>query len=134
MDIYKFAAQYGLRFPSRRGELTAEQLFDLPLQSQTGFDLDTIAQNIDSQLTGASKKSFVEDTSSNPKATELTVALDIVKDVIRTKQEANKAIALRRQRAEERKKLLDIIAAKKDQALTSASLEELEKKLNELDA
>jgi hypothetical protein len=132
-DIYKFAAQTTLRFPSKRGELTVEQLFQLPLKSQTGFDLDTVARTVNDQLKSVSEESFVEDTTADPRKQALVVALDIVKDVIATKQCENRAAAARSQRAVERKKLLDAIAAKKDANLSQASLEELEKQLTALD-
>ena len=132
-DIYKFAAQTKLRFPSKRGELTAEQLFELPLKSATGFDLDTVAKAINAQLKDASEESFVEADSVSPEKRRLAVALDVVKDVIKTKQEENKAVRDRAERAAKRKQLLDAIAAKKDQALTAASLEDLEKQLTALD-
>lgn len=132
-DIYKYAAQNSLRFPSKRGDLIVEQLFLLPLKSQTGFDLDTIAKSINAQLKGASEESFVEDTSADPRKTALSVSLDIVKDIIATKQAENRAALAKSQKAVERKKLLDILAAKKDEKLTQASIEELEKKLAELD-
>lgn len=132
-DIYKFAAQNALRFPSKRGELTAEQLFDLPLKSQTGFDLDTVARTINGQLKGVSEESFVEDTAADPIKKSLAVSLDIVKDVIATKQAENRATLDKARKATERKKILDAMAAKRDQALTAASMEELEKQLAELD-
>lgn len=132
-DIYKFAAQNKLVFSSIRGNLSVDQLFDLPLTSRAGFDLDTVAKNINAELKSESEESFVN-TSSNPRKKTLEVALEIVKDVIATKQEANAALLARQQRAEERKKILDAIGAKKDQQLSQASLEELEKKLSELDA
>lgn len=133
MDIYKFAAQSGLRFPSKRGELTVEQLFHLPLTSSTGVDLDTVARGIHTQLKGVSEESFVNETSSDPRKVALQVALDVVKDVIKTRLDENKAARLKLERAAERKKILDVIAAKKDEKLSAASLEELEKKLAELD-
>lgn len=133
MDTYKFAAQTRLRFPSVRGDLTVEQLFQLPLKSQTGFDLDSVAKSINTQLKGVSEESFVEDTSSNPQKNSLTVALDVVKDVIKTKQDENRAVVLKSQKAAERKKLLDAIGAKKDEVLTKASLKELEEKLAALE-
>jgi len=132
-DIYKFAAQNTLRFSSKRGDLTVEQLFQLPLKSTSGFDLDTIAKGINARLKGASEESFVEDTTIDPLKQSLTVALDIVKDVIATKQAENRAALNRQQKAAERKKILDVIAAKKDEKLTTASLEELEKQLAALD-
>lgn len=133
MDLYKYAAQTRLRFPSAKGQLTAEQLFDLPLRSIAGADLDSVAKGINAQLKQAGEESFVEDTSADPKKTALKAALDLVKDVIATKQAENRAQLAKAQKAVERKKLLDVIAAKKDEQLSKASLEELERKLAELD-
>lgn len=133
-DIYKYASQNVLRFDSGRGQLTAEQLFQLPLTSKTGFDLNTIAKSINAELKGASEESFVEDVSDNPGKARLTVALEIVKDVISTKQAENKAAATRVARAADRRKILDAMAAKKDANLSAASMEDLEKQLAALDA
>lgn len=130
-NIYKYAAQNSLRFPSIRGDLTAEDLFDLPLTSKNGFCLDEVAKAIHRQLKDNSEESFVEPkTASN---TVLEVSLEIVKDVIATKQAANATALAKVKKAEERKRLLDAVAAKKDQALTSASLEELEAQLAALE-
>lgn len=59
--------------------------------------------------------------------------LDIVKDVIATKQAAIAAHEAKRKKAEERRKILDLINTKKDEQLSAASIEELEKKLAALD-
>ena len=131
-DIYKYAAQNGLRFPSIRGELVAEQLFQLPLSSRTGFDLDNVAKSVNAELKAAGEESFVA-TVTNPAQKMLEVALDVVKDVIATKQAENAAALARQHRTEERRKLLDAIGAKKDQALSASSIEELEQKLAALD-
>lgn len=50
-----------------------------------------------------------------------------------TRQAENRAALAKSQRAIERKKLLDILAAKKDEKLSQASIEDLEKKLAALD-
>jgi hypothetical protein len=131
--VFKFAAQYKLRFPSSRGDLTAENLFDLPLKSKSGFDLDTVARTIHAELKSMGEESFVEDPSDDPRKKTLEVSLSIVKDVIKTKQDENAARLNKLKRAEERKKLLDAIAAKKDDQLSQATLDELEKKLSELE-
>lgn len=133
-EIYKSAAQQALRFPSKRGDLTVEQLFQLPLKSQTGFDLDSVAKAINGQLKNAGEESFVEDTTFDPRKHALALSLDIVKDVIATKQAENRAVAAKLQKASERKKILDAIAAKKDAQLSQASLEELEKQLAALES
>jgi hypothetical protein len=131
--VFKFAAQCKLRFPSSRGDLTAENLFDLPLKSKSGFDLDTVARTIHAELKSMGEESFVEDPSDDPRKKTLEVSLSIVKDVIKTKQDENAARLNKLKRAEERKKLLDAIAAKKDDQLSQATLDELEKKLSELE-
>lgn len=133
VDIYKFVAQNRLRFPSVRGDLTAEQLFELPLKAASGFDLDSVARGINTKLKVVGEESFVEDTTTDPQKQALAVALEVVKDVIKTRQEANAARVNKLKKAEDRKKILDAMAAKKDQQLSAASLEELEKKLAELD-
>jgi hypothetical protein len=79
------------------------------------------------------EESFVEDTTTDTKKTCLKIMLDVVKDVIATKQAENRAAVARQQKAVDRKKILDAIAAKKDQALTAASMEDLEKQLAALD-
>lgn len=133
-DMYKFAAQNRLRFPSSRGALTVEDLYEMPLQSKSGFDLDSVAKAINASLKSVSEESFVDDSASSPQKKLFEVSLEIVKDVIATKKAENQAVVARQNRAIERKKLLDAIAGKKDEALSKASLDELEKKLAELDA
>ena len=71
-DIYKFAAQNVLRFPSAKGNLTVEQLFQLPLKSQTGADLDTVARGINAQLKTTTEESFVEDATADPQRQRLS--------------------------------------------------------------
>ena len=132
MDLYKYAAQHGLRFPSARGGLTTEQLFDLPLSSKSGFDLDSVAKSVNAELKACSEESFVS-TKANPLQQELQVALDLVKDVIATKQAINAEALKKQHRTEERRRILDAMANKKDQELSQASIEELEKKLAALD-
>lgn len=132
-EMYKFAAQNKLRFPSNRGDLTVEQLFDLPLLQANGFDLNSVAIMISRQLKVTGEESFVKDTIDNPQRKALEVSLDIVKDIIKTKQEENAARLNRVSKMAERRKILDAMSAKQDQALSVASLEELQKKLDALD-
>jgi len=111
-----------------------EQLFDLPLKAASGFDLDTVARTINNEIKDRGEESFVEDTSDNVEKQELEVALELIKDVIKTKQEAAAAVKAAAHKREERRKILDALSAKKDQQLTAASIEELEQKLAALEA
>lgn len=130
--MYKEAIQKRYRFPSIRGPLTLENLFELPLKSPNGFDLDNVARSVHAQLQ-AQGESFVEVDSTNPAKEMLEGMMNIIKDVIKTKQEERTAGLAKLHRAVERKKILDAMAAKKDQQLTEATMEDLEKKLAALD-
>ena len=131
MELYKYALQKKLRFPSSRGELTVEQLFDLPLIAANNFSLDAVAKRIHADLKAAGEESFVE--VSNPQKRVLEIQLDIVKDVIATKQAENAAALARTKKREERRKILEAMENKKDEALSKASLKTLEAKLAALD-
>lgn len=132
-DLFERAARLKFRFPSTRGELTTEQLFDLPLTSRTGFDLDTTARAINTAFKAEGEESFVSTTPSAARGI-LADQLEIVKAIIARKMEAAARTAATAERADQRRKLLDALAAKDDQELTSASREDILKKLEALDA
>lgn len=134
MDIYKLAAQLKLRFASGKGDLAVENLFELPLHTKGGFDLDTIGRGIISDLKAFGEDSLIENRSESPAKRELELKLEIVKDVIKTKQEANAATLLAKKNAEERQKILAILAQRGDEKLSQASEEDLRKRLAELTA
>lgn len=134
MDIYKYAAQNRLRFASCRGDLNVEQLFQLPLKDTSdGFDLNTVAKNVSKVLKVTDEESFVDEAKPTPLAKNFTVALEIVKDVIATKQAENQATLDRIERSKKRAKLLDAMAAKDESALAKASKAELQRQLDALD-
>lgn len=134
VNIYKQAAQQSLTFPSNRGLLTVEQLFKLPLTSKTGFDLDNVAKTVNALLKEQTEESFVEASKTNAQAKTLQLALDIVKDVISTKQdEANRA-AKRKANADEKARLLEVLHGKKDAELQALTPAEIEARIAALDA
>lgn len=134
-DMYKFAAQKKLRFPSKRGPLLVEDLFQLPLTTKVinADDLDTVAKAINKQLKEVSEESFVSDRTNDPKAKALQVALDIVKDVIATRKDAIKAVQAKAERDAKRNAILDALDKKKGQVLETSSMDELKKQLADLD-
>lgn len=131
MSNFKKAARLKLRFPSIKGHLSVEQLYDLPLTSKAGFDLDSVAKTINASLRVASEDSFVN-TKPNLEKDLNQLCLDIVKEVIADKiaeNEANtKAVANRH----EREKLLTVLEGKKDAALANLSEAELEERIRAL--
>lgn len=133
MNIFEIATRKKFRFASSKGDLTVEQLWDLPLIStKSGADLDTIARAVNIELKSVTEESFVQ-VRPDPRKTELEQKLELVKHVIGVKLADQERIKATAERAEKRRKLLDALAAKDDQALASASREDILKQLAELD-
>jgi len=136
-DLFEIAARKKLRFPSALGALTVEQLWDLPLVVKSGHrgpaaDLNSVAIAINSELKSISSESFVE-VKPNPRLGELQTGLEIVKRIIAVKQEEAKAAKDAAERAEKRRKLLEALGDKEDEAIKSLSREDILKQLAEID-
>lgn len=130
MNIFEQAARAKLRFDSPKGSLSAEDLWDLPLTSTKGVNLDSIARAHYLQLRSGNDISFVNAGT----ATNVTDQLrfDIVKHVIVTKIAENAAANDAAKRKEKKQHLLGIIAQKEGEALTSMSIDDLRKMVNDL--
>lgn len=125
MSMFEQAIRLKLRFDSAKGLLSVEDLWDLPLTSARGTNLDDIARDLYTQLRSGNDVSFV-----NPeKKSDTTVQLrfDVVKHVIDTRLDENKAAANAAATKERKQKLLSIIEQKEGEALSSLSVEELRK-------
>lgn len=131
MSNFKKAARLKLRFPSVKGHLSIEQLYDLPLTSKAGFDLDSVAKAINSDLRLASEDSFVN-TKPNLAKDLNQLCLDLVKEVIADKIAENEANAKAVANRHEREKLLTVLEGKKDAALANLSEAELEERIRAL--
>ena len=132
MDIYKLACTKKVRFKTATGFISTEDLFDLPLTSKNGMNLDAVAKTVYEALKGEESVSFVEKTS-NPHKEGLELAMEIVKDVIRIKQEEAAAKADLASKAAKREQLLRALSAKQEQELASMPLEKLQEELKKLD-
>ena len=128
--MFEQATRMKLRFVTERGNVTTEDLWDLPLISLNSVDLDSIAINLNGELKESSKKSFV--IKRNKKDKIISLKLDIVKHIIKAKldeeeerdQEANNKI--------ERDKIINILADRENDDRKEMSTEELKDKLKEL--
>lgn len=132
MTLYVQAARKKFRFPSNAGQLTLEQLWDLPLQHKTGLDLDTVARTINAELKSITEESFVA-TKTDPRKPDLEAKLEIVKGVIAAKLAEEQAAKDRAEKKAKRDKIMAALAAAEDRSLQSASKEDLLKQLAALD-
>lgn len=131
MDIFEQASRKKLRFPSERGDLTTEQLWDLELTSKTGFNLDTIARQVNSDLKSIVEGSFVVQ-SIDPRKNTLELQLEILKHVIAAKLQRIADAKASAERAALRQKLTTALAAKEDEKLSGMSVEEIQAELAKL--
>lgn len=126
--MYKQAALLKLRFETSKGNLTAEQLFDLSMS-----DLSAAIRKVNAQL----KKEKAEDDELaflegvDVVETQNSLRFKILKDVYLTKKEARDAAVIDFEKKQRKQRIAEIIAAKKDAALAEKSIEELEKMLED---
>lgn len=132
-DIFERAARAKFRYPSNKGHLNTEQLFDLPLTSKGEFSLDNVAKAINADLKAATEESFVE-VVSKPARGELTAKLDVVKAVIAYKIAENERRRTAANKDAEKQFLLGLLDKKRGDALGELSIEEIQARLNALEA
>lgn len=131
-DIFEKASRLKLRFVGYGGTLSVEDLWDLPLQSNTKANLDDIAKDLNRQVKEAEgETSFVKPTN-NSLSEKLALSFEIVKHVIGVKVTERDARLEAAGRAEKKQKLLALIDNKQNQELEGKSLEELQKMVNDL--
>jgi hypothetical protein len=131
--MFEFATRNKIRFSSLRGEMSVEQLWDTPLRSKDGFDLDAVAKGANKTLKGLTEESFVS-TERTPAVERAELALEIVKHVIQVKLAEEAAAKRRAENKVERERLLAILAEKQAGKLSELSEKELQKRINALEA
>ena len=125
MNIFEQAVRSKLRIATTKGVVQVEDLWDIPLTSKSGFDLDTTAKAVNTELKAQAEESFVS-TSYNPRKAELELQLEILKFVIADKQAENAARAKAQENKEKREKLIAALAKKQDAAIDNMSAEEIQ--------
>ena len=131
-NLFLQATREKFRFESPKGDLSVEQLWDLPLTSRTGFDLDTVAKAVNADLKASNEESFVN-VNNNPAVSRLQAKLEVVKAIIEVKLAQAEATKKRAEKAAERQRLMEVLHSKKDQELQGLSVEEIERRLSQLE-
>lgn len=131
MSNFEKAVRQKLRFPSIRGLLTTEDLWDLPLTSKNGLDLNSVAQAVNAEVKASGEESFVGEPT--PASTVAVLKLDVVKAVIAVKIAERDAEVTRKQKREKRDRLLELLANKEDAALAELTPDQIREQLAALD-
>lgn len=131
--MFERASRLKLRFDTPKGQISVEDLWDLPLTSNTGrANLDTIAGDLYRKIKQTPDVVSFVNPSSPPADADLKLRFDIVKHVIDTRLGENTKRAEAQSISEKKQKILGIIEAKENEALSAASIDDLRKQLASL--
>lgn len=120
------------RFETKRGSLSLEEVYALPLKGNNGVNLDEVAKAIYAQIPkDDTVVSFVDDVKST-RATIAEAQLEIVKDRISQLQSAARAHQEEVARAQEVALYRGLLAKKQQEALENLSADELRARLDAL--
>ena len=122
MSIFKEAAKLKLRFKAK-GNMSVEDLFDLPLTSKDGVSLNDIAKEIYKNIKEDSGVDFVGEVIETDRIEELK--LQIVKEIIKDKKDDIKRKEESEVKKSHNENIDKLIAAKEAEALSNLSIEDL---------
>lgn len=127
-NLFIEASRKQLRFDANQGYLTTEDLWTLDLKS-----LDVIAVRVHKRLEAKPTTSFLDnpDKKASAEVADDELRLEILKFVIVTKQDENKAKLARAQATKNRQFLEGLLEKKKLAQLDDMPIEDLEKQLAE---
>ena len=127
MEMFAFATRKKFRFDTYKGQVTVEDLWDLPLTATNGRpNLDDIAKELYKKMKDENEMSFVKPTSQvNKEFNIIKTKFDIVKYIIDVKLAEAEAAKKAKETKARNQRILGLIAQKEDEALASKSKEEL---------
>ena len=124
-NLFEIATRNKMRFPSTKGELSVEDLWDL-----SDKDLDVVYKNLKDQEVKSSEESLLDDANVDPK---LTAAIGIVKYIFTTKRNEKLAEKERINKKLAQKKYIDALSKKEDEAIEKMSEAELRAMIDSLE-
>lgn len=129
-NIYKQASRIGLRI----GNYSVEQLWTLPLSSKspTAACLNNLAVAVYNELKGTSEISFVSSSPNSKDRALNELRLELLKDIIHTRQEEAKTDANIAATQSTIKVLEDAARASREKELLELPTDQLEAKIREL--
>lgn len=124
-NLFEIATRSKLRFPSTKGELSVEDLWDL-----SDKDLDVVYKNLKDQEVKSSEESLLDDANVDPK---LTAAIGIVRYIFTTKRKEKLTEKERINKKLTQKKYIDALSKKQDEAIEKMSEAELRAMIDSLE-
>jgi hypothetical protein len=129
--MFEKASRLKVRFDSGKGQLTIEDLWDLPLTSNANrANLDDIARGLHKQLKNDDDVSFViKDKKSD---TTVQLKFDIVKHIIEIRLAEDEARSKAHENSVKKQSILQLIAERQNEELKGKSLDDLKAMVAEL--
>lgn len=124
-SMFEKAVKGKYRFPYK-GQISVEDLYDLPLGA-----LDTVFKALNAEVKKTDEESLLQTKTAEDDI--LSTKIEIVKYIFNEKLEEKKNRQEAVERKEKKQKIMQIIATKQDEALRNASVEDLQKMLDDLD-
>ena len=130
-NMFEIASRKKIRFDTPRGQLCADDLWDLPLTStRNALNLDDIARGLHKQLNNGENVSFVHGTNMSDSLIQFK--FDMVRYIIDTRMEENKIRSESQARATKKQALLAIMAERQADDIRNLSTDDLQKMIDEL--
>lgn len=124
VNLFEVATKNKMRFPYR-GSISVEDLWDLSLTA-----LDSVFKTLNAQVKQSKEESLLSTKSKEDEVLENQI--EIVKYIVSVKLAEKAAREDALEKKEKKQKIMQIMATKQDEALQNASMEDLQKMLNEL--
>lgn len=118
-----------VRFKTKNGLIMIEDLVDLPLTSKDGYNLNEVAKTAAKDISPADEEDYVGiKTEKEVAAQEIAkLKLEVIKDIIEAKKNLIKSCEEAAANKTHNDKIDKLIEAKREERLSSLSVEELEK-------
>ena len=122
--MFEFATRTKMRFPFK-GMVSVEDLWDLSVR-----DLDGVFKTLNAQIKKSQEESLLATKTKEDET--LAIQIEIVKHIVKTKLDEAETAKQSKELKEKKQKIMEIIAAKQDESLHNASVEELQAMLDNL--
>jgi len=132
MNIWKKAAKENLVIITERGQASFLNLWNMPVESNTGLSLDYIYKVANKNI-NENEVSLVTANKTNPEKEHWELVKALVEDVYADIKREQELAAKRKELHERYLKLKEVMQQKEIQELTSAKKEELEAQLKEIE-
>lgn len=127
-DLFQLATRKKYRFETTRGQLTTEQLWDLPLA-----DLNTTAKSISRHIRESQQEESFIPGENSVADDSFANKLEIVKTIITVKHAESVAVQKEHERKVKKQNLLAALHKKENEQLNELTVEELRKQIEALD-